>query len=171
MEDFLNIGKIVNTHGIKGEVKVLPLTDDPERFALLKKVNVKLNGKINIFTITSIKHIKQTVILKFNEINEMNEAEKLKGAMLVIDKKDAIILPEDSFFIDDIIDCEVFDNELGSLGKVNEILETGSNDVYIVKGSSKYKEVLIPALKTVIRKVDIANKRIDVILPEGLLDD
>lgn len=171
MEGILNIGRIINTHGVRGEVKVTPLTDDPERFEKLKKVNISHKGVKSIMTITSVKYFKNTVILKFKEISDMEEAEKLKGAMLFVERKDAIRLPEDSFFIGDIISCEVFDVKLGSLGTVQEVMQTGSNDVYIVRGSDKYKEVLVPALKTVVSKVDIENKRIDVTLPEGLLDD
>lgn len=171
MEEVLNIGRIINTHGIKGEVKVSSLTDDPERYEKLKTVNMNLKGIKSVMTITSVKYFKDSVILKFKEINDMDAAEKLKGAMLFVERKDAIKLPEDSFFIGDIIGCEVFDEQRGSLGTVQEVLQTGSNDVYIVNGSGKYKDVLVPALKTVVRKVDIQNKRIDVILPEGLLDD
>lgn len=171
MGEFFNIGKIINTHGIKGEVKVMPLTDYPERFELLKKVIVELKGIKSIYTITSVKYFKQTVILKFSEVKDMDEAEKLKGAMLVIDRKDAVKLPKDSFYIDDIVGCEVFDEKRGSIGSVKEVLQTGSNDVYIVRGSDNYKEVLVPALKAVVKNIDIENKRIDVTLPEGLLDD
>ena len=171
MEEFLNIGRIINTHGVKGEVKVTPLTDVLERFEALKKVNMNLKGIKSVVTITSVKYLKDTVVLKFKEVNDMDEAEKLKGAMLFVERKDAIRLPENSFFIGDIIGCEVFDEERGSLGTVQDIIQTGSNDVYLVRGTGVYKEVLIPALKTVVSKVDIENKRIDVSLPEGLLDD
>jgi len=171
MGEFMNIGKIINTHGIKGEVKVMPLTDYPERFELLKKVLIEKKGVKNTYTIVSVKYFKQTVILKFSEVNDMSEAEKLKDAMVIIDRKDAIKLPEDSFFIDDIVGCEVFDEKRGFLGKVHDIIQTGSNDVYIVQGTDNYKEVLVPALKAVVKNIDIESKRIDVTLPEGLLDD
>lgn len=171
MSEFLNIGKIVNTHGVKGEVKVFPLTDDPSRYEFLKKVYIELDGNKSLYTITSVKYFKETVILKFKEVNDMSMAEGLKNSMIIIDKKDAVKLPEDSFFIDDIIGCQVTDTDRGTLGIVKEVLQTGSNDVYIVRGSDKYKEVLVPALKTVVNKIDIENKSIEVTLPEGLLDD
>lgn len=171
MESYFNVGKIVSTHGIKGEVKVYPLTDDPSRFEELKSVIVEKNGNQSIMNINSIKYVKNSVVLKFNEINDMESAIALKDAMLIINRKDAIKLPKDKFFICDILGCDVFDGKRGYLGKIDDILPTGSNDVYIVKGSPKYKEVLIPALKSVVKNVDLENKRIDVELLEGLLDD
>lgn len=171
MNEFLNIGKIVNTHGVKGEVKVMPLTDDPQRFEDLKNVTIEKNGIKNTLTISSVKYFKNTVILKFKEINDMESAENLKDSMMIVDRKNAIKLPKDRFFICDLLGCEVSDVEMGLLGKVTEVLQLGSNDVYVVKGHAKYKEILVPALKTVVKNIDIDAKKIEVKLPEGLLDD
>jgi len=122
-------------------------------------------------TVSSVKYFKNTVILKLKEINDMEAAEALKESMIIIDRKNAIKLPKDRFFICDILGCEVYDSELGLLGKIDDILQLGSNDVYVVKGHEKYKEVLVPALKDVVKNIDIEAKKIDVVLPEGLLDD
>jgi 16S rRNA processing protein RimM len=170
MEDYLEIGKIANTHGVKGELKIVPLTDDPKRFDNLKWIFADINGVLKKFSIESVKYFKNFVILKFEGINDLNSAEALKGILIKIDRENAIKLPKNSFFICDLIFCLVYDEAGKLLGELKDVLQTGSNDVYIVRNENN-KEILIPALKSVVKKVSIKDKRIIVSLPEGLVDD
>lgn len=166
-KDLLQVGKIVNTHGIKGEVKVIPLTDDPERFHKLKWVFLERNSKLEKIEIQSVRFFKTTMIVKFAGIDDMTTAEGLKELYMLIDRKDAVKLPEDSFFICDLIGCQVFDEQGEKLGELTNILKTGSNDVYVVKNEDN-RDILVPALKSVVKEISIDDKRVIVSLPEGL---
>ncbi|MBZ4646232.1 MAG: rRNA processing protein RimM [Petroclostridium sp.] len=165
----LEIGKIINTHGIKGEVKVLPLTDDPTRYEELDWVYIKKDDKLEKLIIENIKYQKNNVIIKFEGINSMNDAEKLKNLMLIIDRDMAVELPENTYFICDLIGMEVKTHEGELLGKIQDVFPTGSNDVYVIKNSSG-KEILIPAIKDVILEVDIDNNFMIVKPLEGLIE-
>ena len=170
MTQHLDIGKIANTHGIKGELKIIPLTDDPSRFEDIDWLYIEINNSLQKYNIESVKYLKSLIVLKFKEINDMSEAEKLKGCFLKIDRKYAIKLPEDTYFICDLIGCTVIDENDFELGILKDIIKTGSNDVYIIKTKGK-KDLLIPVLKSVVKEISIENKKIIVKLPEGLLDD
>lgn len=155
MKEFMSIGQITKPHGVRGEVKVFSLTDSLEEFAALKKVYIDgVERKI-----TSCKLQTDRAILKIEGIGSMDEAEKYRNKYLKIHREDAKELPEDSYYIADLIDCKVFDTEGEELGTVYDVIETGSNDVYWVKGK---KEVLIPALKDIVVKVDIENNEITI---------
>jgi 16S rRNA processing protein RimM len=169
MLEYLNIGQLINTHGVRGELKATALTDDPQRFLKLKWVYIDKNGTLEKYEIHSVKFFKQFVILKFDGIDSMEAAEKLKGFYLKVDRANAVKLPKNSFFITDLIGLKVFDEDNALLGILTDILQTGSNDVYIVK-NDEGKEILIPALKSVVREILIEEGRISVILPKGLLD-
>jgi 16S rRNA processing protein RimM len=174
--DYLQIGRIVNTHGLKGELRVVPLTDDPDRFSGMTEVNVESKGSIKSYGIESVKFHKSFVILKLKGIDDINDAEALKESYLIVDRKDAVKLPENSFFICDIIGLKVYDEKGDFLGNVAEVLSTGSNDVYVVRENKtvpgeKRKDILIPALKTVVREVSLENGTMKVTIPKGLLDD
>lgn len=172
MKEYIEIGKIVNTRGIKGEVKVIPYTDDPRRYDKLKWVylSLKIENNMKKYTIEEVKYFKNFVILKFKDIDSIEEGEKLKNYMIIIDRKDAVKLPENSYFITDLIGMEVVLENGEILGILDDVLKTGSNDVYVVKDSSK-KEILVPALKTVIKDISLENNKMVVELPEGLIDD
>ncbi|NLL05801.1 MAG: ribosome maturation factor RimM [Clostridiaceae bacterium] len=172
MIQYFEIGKIVNTHGVKGEVKVLPLTDDPKRFNKLKTVYISsaITENMQKYNLEGVKFHKTFVLLKIKDINDANEAEKLKEKFIIIDREEAVKLPKDSFFICDLINCEVYDEKVNKLGILIDILQTGSNDVYIVRDENK-KEILIPALKSVVKEVSVEKKKIIVELPQGLIDD
>ncbi len=170
MQEYLQVGKIINTHGVRGEVKVIPLTDDPQRFRQLKWVYTGDDNSKEIFNIESIKFFKNTVIVKFNNISGMDEAEKLKGLYMYVDRQNAVKLPKDAYFICDLIGMEVFDENRGKLGILKDIIQTGSNDVYIVR-SENNGEILVPALKSVVKEISIEDKRVVVSLPEGLVED
>lgn len=170
MQKFLQVGKIVNTHGVKGEVKVIPLTDDPQRFGKLKWVYSGDDRSKQVLDIESVKYFKNTVIVKFKGISDLDSAEKLRDTYMYVDRENAVKLPEDAYFICDLIDMEVTDERAGVLGKIKDVIKTGSNDVYIVK-SENYGEILVPALKSVVKSVSLEDKRMIVSLPEGLMED
>lgn len=170
MHEYLEVGKVVNTHGVRGEIKVIPLTDDIERFYDLKWVYLDRSGTLERYNVMGVKLSRGHAIIRLEGINSMNEAEPLKGLFLKVDRNNAVKLPEDTFFICDIIGCEVFDENKRRLGVIKEVLETGSNDVYVIENDDS-REVLIPALKSVVKKVLIDEKKIFVTIPEGLIDD
>ena len=159
----------MNTHGIKGDLKIIPLTDDIKRYDELDWVYIDVNSNLKKYTSESVKYHKQNVLLKLKDIDNMNEALLLKNSFVKIPRELAIKLPSNSYFICDLIGCEVVDENGKVLGKVTDIIETGSNDVYVVKSATN-KEVLIPAIKDVIMNVDIQQKIILVKLLEGLVD-
>ncbi|HHU64359.1 MAG TPA: 16S rRNA processing protein RimM [Clostridiales bacterium] len=168
MTDKLAVGLVLKPWKVKGQVKVLPLTDNIERFNSLKYVYGMLDNKEIKLTVSEVKYQKQFVLISFNEIGSIDEAEKLRGSYLKIDRKDAVKLPEDRYFIADLIDCKVVDSNHGYLGVIKDIIQTGSNDVYVVKGYKR--EHLIPALKSVVNKIDIHKKEVLVTCPEGLME-
>ena len=167
MLEYFMIGKIVNTHGVHGEVKVLPETDDIRRFSKLKTVRVKLRGKTSEYEVERGRGQGTTAILKLKGIDTLEAALLLKGAELEIHRSDAIKLPKDQWFIGDLIGCLVFEEDGNCLGKVVNVLQTGSNDVYEVKDEQE-RTILIPALKQVVLDVDIEAARIQVKLLPGL---
>ncbi len=169
MIEYLDIGKVINTHGVRGEVKVLPLTDDPSRYNLLKEVLVEEHDKLEKYAIQSVRYHKGFILLKLDNVNNMDDAEKLRNKVLKIHRKDAVKLPEGSYFICDLIGMKVFSIDRMELGSIKDILKTGSNDVYVV--SYGEKEILIPALKTVVKSIDIESGKMVVDLPEGIIED
>lgn len=160
MKELISIGQITKPHGVRGEVKVLSLTDSLQRFRELDKVLI--DGKE--VAITSVKLQNDRAILKFEGVDNMDQADELRNKYLEVKREDAMELDEDSYYIADLLDCVVFDTDGEELGKVYQVIETGSNDVYWVKGNGK-KDVLIPALKTIVEEVDVENGKI-VIKPE-----
>ena len=168
MEEYLEIGQIVNTNGLKGTLKVKPLTDDITRFEDLETVYIQKGKELVEFTIQEVKYSKNMVLLKLEGIDNIEEAEKYKNFYLKINREDAVELEEDSYFIVDIIGCEVYTENQELLGKVIDVFSTGSNDVYTVK-NSEGKEILLPAIEDVIKDVDITNKKIIIHLMEGLI--
>jgi 16S rRNA processing protein RimM len=167
MLEYLSIGQIVNTQGVKGEVKVFPLTNDPKRFDKLKEVFIESKDDLVKYQVESSKHLKNTVILKLKGVDTMNDAEKLRDLYVKVGRWDAVRLSKDSFFICDIVESEVFDIHGVLLGKLVDVMQTGANDVYVVKDDKR--EILIPALKTVVKEINLQNKKIIVDLPEGLI--
>lgn len=156
------IGKLGAPHGIRGELRVIPLTDFPERFENLKQVYVE----DALLDIESVKYHKQFVIIKFKQCPVREEAARLTGRLIYIDKKDAVPLEEGEYYTFDIIGLEVFDVDGNTLGNVTEVLKTGSNDVYVVSQKGQAKQLLVPALKAVVREIDIEKGRMVVDMPE-----
>jgi 16S rRNA processing protein RimM len=170
MYKYLQVGKIVNTHGVSGEVKLIPLTDDPNRFDDLEWAYIEKDGVLNKHDVQRVKYAKNHVIIKFSGIGSMDEADVYKNCYVAVDRENAVKLPEDSYFICDIVGCDVADENGNLLGRITDVLKTGSNDVYVIK-SETGKELLLPALKSVVRKVSLDERRIEVSVPKGLLDD
>lgn len=167
--DFLAVGKIVNTHGVRGELRVIPMTSDISRFDYLLYTWIRTDGKLREYRVSKVRYHKQFVLVKLQGIDTMTDAEALKGCELLVDRQHARPLEEDEYFICDLIGLKVYEDER-LLGELTEVLETGSNDVYVVTGEDG-KEILVPALKSVVTLVDLENGRMRVKLPEGLLDE
>lgn len=146
METLMEIGQIVNTYGIKGFVKVQPFTDNIRRFEDLKQIYLQLKKGLETFEIEEIKYHKQMVLLKLKGIDDINEAEKYRNCYLKIDRKDAVNLPEDTYFIADLLEMEVTTEEGEMLGKIADVYPTGSNDIYVVK-NEQGKQILLPAIR------------------------
>lgn len=168
MEKYLELGQIVNTFGIKGQVKVKPFTDDITKFEKLKKIYVEKKNELKLFQIEKVNYSKNMVILKLKGIENPEDAEKLRNSYLKIDRKDAKKLPEGTYYIVDLIGLDVYTDEDKLLGKVDYIYNTGSNDIYIVK-NEQGKEILLPAIKDVLKQVDLENGKIIVHIIEGLI--
>ena len=168
MQKRLEVGQIVNTFGIKGEVKVVPFTDDIKRFDELKNVYVKTKKESKQYKVENVKYHKNMVLIKLEGINNVESAETLRNAFLEIDRKDAIPLEEGTYFIADLIGLEVYTEEGKLLGKVDDIYNTGSNDIYVVKDELG-KQILLPGIKEVIKEVLLEQEKIIVHLIPGLI--
>ena len=168
MQDFLEIGQIVNTFGVKGMLKVVPFTDNVERFEKLKSVFLEKNNKIEEKKVEETKFHKNMILVKFKNIETIEEAEKYVNAYLKVDRQNAIELKENEFFIADLLGSEIYTDENVLLGKLEDIFNTGSNDIYVVK-DEKGKQILLPAIADVIKNIDVVNKKIIVHLLEGLI--
>ena len=168
MEEYFEIGQIVNTSGLKGVVKVKPFTADITKFNNLKTIYIDLKKELKCFEIEKVYFNKNMVFLKLKGIDTVEQAENYRNYYLKIERTNEE-LKQDSYYIVDIEGCEVYTESNECLGKVLEVFSTGSNDVYVVK-SEDGKQILLPAIKDVIKKVDVKNKTIIVHLLEGLLN-
>ena len=169
MEDMLQVGVITTTHGVRGEVKVFPTTDDPQRFKELKNVILD-DGKNKMdLEIQSVKFFKNLVILKFKGIDNINDVEKYKKAGLYVSRENAVELAENEYFIADLIELSVTSDEGEDLGVISDVLQTGANDVYVISKKGQ-PDLLIPAIKECILKVDMDNRTMQVHLLPGLRD-
>ena len=166
--DYLQVGVITSTHGVRGEVKVFPTTDDPERFEYLKNVILDTGKTYLPLEIEGVKYFKQFVILKFKGINNINDIEKYKKMPLLVSREDAVELEEDEYFMADMIGMDVVTEDGAKFGVLKDIMETGANDVYIVE-SDKHGEVLLPAIKDCILEVDIEEQKMVVHIMDGLI--
>ena len=164
----LEIGQIVNTFGIKGFVKVNPWVNDVTRFDDLKKVYIKIRKSLKELEIEEVKYHKNQVLLKFKGVETVEQAEMLRNAILEIDRKDAIPLEEGEYFIADLLESEVYTDEGEKLGILEDIFNTGSNDIYVVKNELG-KSILLPRIKDVFKEIDVENKKIIVHLIDGLI--
>jgi 16S rRNA processing protein RimM len=155
MKEFLAIGQIINTHGIKGEVKVYPLTDDIRRFR--KLTDIYIEG--NLYDITWCKLQSDKVILKIEGIDSIEHAQKFKNKYIEVKRENAVTLSEGEYFIADLIGCKVFDDNNIEIGEVFDVIQTPSDDVYWIKGNT---EVLVPALKNIVSSIDVEGRLITI---------
>ena len=169
MEDLLQVGIITSTHGVRGEVKVYPTTDDPRRFRRLKEVVLDTGGEKLNLEIEGVKFFKQFVILKFKGLDNINDIEKYRQKSLYVTRKNAVRLQRDEYFIADLIGLKVQDEDGTELGTVKDVIETGANDVYEVEMADG-RSLLLPAIKQCILNVDVENGMMQVHVLEGLLD-
>lgn len=165
--DRLEVGKIVNTHGLRGEVKVVCWTDYPEVFEEIDYVWAKRKSEEIKLSIKNIKYQKNNIIVKFSEIESIDQAEGFKNCVLLADRTSLPELDEGVYYIADLIGCEVFEEDGNMLGKISDVFNTGANDIYAVSAPQK-KDLLIPVLPETVLNVDIENKKVIVRLLEGL---
>lgn len=170
LEDLLQVGILSSTHGVRGEIKVFPTTDDVKRFKKNKEYILGTkNGNIDVM-VESVKFFKQFVILKFEGIDTLDDILAYKGCSLYVNRAHAVKLQKDEYFIADLIGMEVFDEEDNYIGKLTDVLETGANDVYEITTEDD-KTYLFPAIKECIKKVDMDNRKITAYVMPGLMED
>lgn len=169
MEDFFRVGVISSTHGVRGEVKVFPTTDDVQRFKKLKEVLLDTGKEKLPLEIQGVKFFKQFAILKFKGYDNINDIEKYKGRELWVTRENAVPLEENEYYIADLIGLTVISDEDEELGTLTDVLQTGANDVYVVKLKNG-KEGLFPAIADCVQSVDIEKGIMVVHVMEGLLD-
>lgn len=168
MQRNLEIGQIVNTFGIKGFVKVNPFVDDISRYDDLKKVYIKRNKELKEMQVEEVKYHKNMVLLKLKGIDRVEDAELLRNSYLEVDRENAIELQEGEYFIADLLGLNVFTEEGETLGKLEDIFNTGSNDIYVVK-TEDGKQLLLPAISEIIKEINLEESKIVVHLLEGLI--
>ena len=168
MTKYLEIGQIVNTFGIKGMVKVQPFTDDIEQFENLKTIYIKNKSEQKEYEIEEVKYHKNMILLKLKGINNIEEANLLRQSYLLKDREKEEPLKEGTYYIVDLLGLEVYDDNGNLLGTLEDIFNTGSNDIYVVKNELG-KHILLPAISEVIKEIDIKNKKIIVHLIKGLI--
>lgn len=170
MEEILQVGVISSTHGIRGEVKVFPTTDDPDRFKKLKHVILDTGKEQKNLEITGVKFFKQFVILKFKGIDNINDIEKYKGKSLYVTRENAVRLKKDEYFIADLVDMQVFLEDGTPFGVLTDVMKTGANDVYCIQ-TQEHGEVLIPAIGECILDVDVEGQKMTIHLMPGLVEN
>lgn len=169
MEELLRVGVITTTHGVRGEVKVFPTTDNPERFEDLDCVILDTGREKKELHIQGVKYFKQLVILKFKGLDNVNDVERFRQAQLYVRREDAVPCDGDENYIGDLLDMEVYSDKGEKLGILEDVYETGANDVYIVRMESG-KELMLPAIKDCILNVNVEENRMTVHVLDGLMD-
>lgn len=167
MEDLLQIGVITTTHGVRGEVKVFPTTDDPMRFKKLKQVILDTGKEQIELEVAGARFFKNLVILKFKGIDNINDVEQYRQKSLYVTRENAVPLGENEYFIADLIGLRVVSDEGEELGELSDVLQTGANDVYVVSKENT-PDLLIPAIRDCIKQVDIESGTMQVHLLAGL---
>lgn len=168
MEDLLKVGVITTTHGVRGEVKVYPTTDEPERFLELDYVLLDTGRELRKLEIKNVKFFKNLVILKFKGVDNINDIEKYKGRDLWIPREEGQELEEDEYYIADLLGMSVVLGDGQEFGTLKDVMETGANDVYIID-SAEHGEVLLPAIKECILDVDLEKNVMTIHLMKGLI--
>ena len=170
MEEFLQVGAIANTHGIAGEVKVFPMTDDIKRFKKLKEVYLDTGKERKLLHVVSCKFVKNQPVLRFKEFSNINEVEMYKRKGLFVTRDQAVPLEKDEYFIADLIGVKVLDEQEQELGTLEDVIETGANDVYQIRLKDG-RQLLLPAIKECVLDVDVEAGRMKIHILDGLLED
>lgn len=170
--EYLRVGLIVRPHGVRGAVKLLPLSDDLGRYASLKEAYLERGSSYEPVMVSGVGVRDDAVYASISGVTTREEAEKLRNVYLCVDRAHAAKLPPGRYFVVDLIGCRVSDTEGAEYGSLEDVLETGANDVYLIKGK---RTLLVPALKKLLAEVDVENKRIvlhaDVLREVGLFED
>ena len=169
MEDLLQVGIITTTHGVNGEVKVFPTTDDPARFKKLKQVILDTGRERISLTVTQVRFFKNLVILKFKDYDNIIDVEKWKSKGLYVTRENAVKCEEGEYFIADLMGLSVFSDEGEALGELSEVLSTGANDVYVVTKAGE-RDLLLPAIRECILSIDMDERVMKVHVMDGLRD-
>ena len=170
MEDRFQVGVITSTHGVRGEVKVFPTTDDSKRFKRLKEVILDTGKEEKVLEIEGVKFFKNMVILKFKGYDNINDIEKYRQCSLYVTRANAVRLRRNEYFVADLIGMDVFLEDGSHFGTLKDVMETGANDVYVMETLTG-KEVLVPAIKDCILKVEPEEGRMEIHLLPGLMDE
>ena len=170
MEDVFQVGVISTTHGIAGEVKVFPTTDDMNRFKKLKEVILDTGKETQLLHIQQVRFFKNMVIVKFKEFQSINDVERLRGKSLYVTRENAVKLQKDEYFIADLIGVKVLDEQEQELGTLEDVIETGANDVYQIRLKDG-RQLLLPAIKDCVLDVDVEAGRMKIHILDGLLED
>ena len=165
--EYIEIGQIVNTNGLKGVIKVNPFTDDINKFKDLKYIYIQLKDELKKVKIEQVRYNKNQILRKLEGIDSIEEAEKYRNFYLKTEKKTQEELGKDTYYIVDLIGLDVYSDKNEYLGKIEDVFPTGSNDVYVVKDNLG-KQILIPAIADVVKKVDLENKKMTINLIPGL---
>ena len=170
--DHFRIAQVLKPHGIKGEVKVYPLTDDLSRFKRLKEAYIERGGQYEPVNVDGAKNVSDAVVIHIEGIDTPDEAEKLRGLYICVDREHAVKLPKGTYSVADLIGCEVFSTDGETLGRLTDVLETNANDVYVIEGR---RHLMVPALKKLLSEVNVESKRIvldaEVLSEVGLFED
>lgn len=167
MEDLLKVGVITSTHGIRGEVKVFPTTDDARRFLDLEEIILDTGKEKKVLTIERVKFFKNMVILKFKEYDNINDVEMYRQKELFVTREQAVPLEENEYFIADLIGLKAISDEGEDLGEIADVLQTAANDIYVIKKAG-VSDLLVPAIKECVKNVDIKGGNIELHLLPGL---
>ena len=168
MEDFFRVGVIANTHGIRGEVKIFPTTDDVKRFDYLKEAYIDAGKEKIKVEVSNVRYFKNLVIVKFKGIDNINDIEMYKKRELWIPREEAQELEEDEYYIADLIGMDVVLEDGSKFGTLKDVMETGANDVYVVE-DAKGEEILLPAIRECILDVDVEKNVMTIHLMKGLI--
>lgn len=167
MEDLLQVGVITTTHGVRGEVKVFPTTDDPARFKKLKNVVLDTGKELVDLEVAGVKFFKNMVIVKFKGIDNINDVEKYRKKSLYVTRENAVKLKKNEYFIADLIGLQAESDEGEDLGELSDVLQTGANDVYVLSKEGT-DDILLPAIRECVKEVNLENGKIIVHLLPGL---
>ena len=168
MEDFFQVGIITAPHGVRGEVKVYPTTDDVRRFKRLKEIILDTGRERLVLEIEGVKFVKQLAVLKFKGYDNIDDVQKFRQKSLYVSRENAVRLGRDEYYIADLMGLKVFNEEEQEIGVLREVIETGANDVYAIDLSDG-RELLLPAIRQCVLEVDVAAGFIRIHILDGLL--